>query len=171
MLAGFYFDKSNTLVEPQKFRTNLQHNIFSYKGFWKQILISFYEGTACYFLVVMSFSEAVDFNGRTVDDTAMGTLLFLVVLNVVNLKLQLVLVQWSSIACFISILATIAIVIFLLLINDKRVHSLLGVQNMIGLVPEELISARGILVLVSVPFIVVFPGIFSWTNNHVQSLH
>jgi hypothetical protein len=63
---------------------------------------------------------------------------------------------------------TIAIIIFLLLINDKRVHSLLGVQNMVGLVPEELISARGILVLVLVPFIVVFPGIFSWTNGHLQ---
>jgi magnesium-transporting ATPase (P-type) len=87
MLAGFYFDKSSTLVEPHKFRRNLKHNIFSYKGFWRQILISFYEGTVCYFLVVNSFSGAVDYQGRTVDDTAIGTLLFLVVLNIVNLKL------------------------------------------------------------------------------------
>ena len=149
VFAAFYyeqsFDSSEYLVSSEQYRRNLKSSIFSYKSFWGWLFTAFTEGTLLYWLVITSYSEAVDFTGHTVDHEIIGSLMFSVVLNVINLKLQLVLHHKSAVAGFISLMSTLFYYGIMFCINDERLP-LSNNFDASGAVPEQMTTVRGFII-------------------------
>jgi hypothetical protein len=90
-----------------------------------------------------SYSEAVDFKGHLVDSNIIGCLMFSVLLNVINIKLQLELKHKSAVAFFISLMTTM--VYYGLLFSHDNVVKY-STYELAGAVPEQMTTLRGVLV-------------------------